>query len=393
MNQWEDLSTLLRHFIERGGPTGCGVGVMQDGRLLYETWEGIRNVETGEAMRADTIFRLASMTKVITCTALMMLYERGLFLLNDPVSEYLPEWKNATVISRQGNGDYEIVPAKNPILIRHLMNMSSGLPHGGENSESGRRILEKTMALSSETDGNYSTRAFSKAIAQAPLAFEPGTQWHYGHSHDILGALIEVLSGKTFGTFLQEEIFQPLEMKDTFFRIPEEKKSRLCPLYGIQDGRHVPVKSKGENRYQQGALFESGGGGLLSTLADYSRFAQVLACGGEQFGVRLLGRQTIDLMRMNHLSPCQQKDFNWGYLAGYGYGLGVRTMVNPPAGGVNGALGEFGWCGALGTWVMIDPENRLSAVYMQQLIPNLEEYHQPRMRAVIYGALKKEERI
>src|SRR5690606_17333426 len=133
--------------------------------------------------------------------------------------------------------------------------------------------------------------------------------------------------------------------------------------------------------------FESGGGGLLSTLADYSRFAQMLACGGELDGVRILGSKTIDLMRTNHLSPQQLADFNWPYLAGYGYGLGVRVMIDPVAAGSNGSIGEFGWCGLAGTWVMIDPEERLSAVYMQQMIPNFEEYHQPRLRAVIYGAL------
>lgn len=394
MNGLEQLSPLLQHFIERGGPTGCSVAVMQDGKLLYETCEGYSDLEAKVPMDTSVIFRLASMTKVITCTALMMLYERGLFLLNDPLGEYLPEWKDSTVLRRAGNGDWTVTPPKSPILVKHVMNMASGIPHGGETNETGLRIARLTQELSQRTGGNYSTREFSQALSKAPLAFDPGTHWHYGHGHDVLGALIEVLSGKSFGEFLHDEIFAPLGMEDTFFRLPPEKQDRLCPYYALtpDGGRARESGTRNEARFQPGAKFESGGGGLLSTLHDYSRFAQVLACGGEQYGVRLLGRKTIDLMRRNHLNPDQQRDFNWPYQAGYGYGLGVRTMVCPPAGGCNGALGEFGWCGAHGTWVLIDPENRLSAVYMQQLRPNLEEYHQPRMRSVIYAALKKEEK-
>lgn len=230
-------------------------------------------------------------------------------------------------------------------------------------------------------------QGMSQVLSKVPLAFDPGTHWHYGLSHDVLGALIEVLSGKSFGEYLEENIFAPLGMRDTSFRLPPEKRDRLAARYLLEDGRRVRVGADVDEDYQPDATYESGGGGLLSTLEDYTRFAQAMACGGSLEGVRILGSQTIDLMRQNHLSPQQMEDFNWPFLAGYGYGLGVRTMVNPQAGGCNGSLGEFGWCGMLGTWVMIDPAERLTAVYMQQLTPNLEAYHQPRMRSVIYGSL------
>ena len=250
MRGLERLSPLIRSFVEKG-PTGCSVMVAQNGQILFEDYAGMADVEENRPVSRDTIFRIFSMTKVVTCAAALQLYEKGLYLLNDPLYEYLPEWKDSLVYEFDPNGDFRARRAKSPIRVKDLFCMSTGLTYGGEDNAT----------------------------------------------------------------------------------------------------------------------------------------ARAMACGGSLEGVRILGSQTIDLMRQNHLSPQQMEDFNWPFLAGYGYGLGVRTMVNPQAGGCNGSLGEFGWCGMLGTWVMIDPAERLTAVYMQQLTPNLEAYHQPRMRSVIYGSL------
>jgi CubicO group peptidase (beta-lactamase class C family) len=380
MSRFDRLTPLLKSFVEKG-PAGVSCSVSRGGEVQYEDYIGYADLETKKPIAPDTIYRIYSMSKVVTCTAALMLYERGLFLLNDPLEEYLPEFKDSSVFRTAPNGNLYRSPAAAPIRVKDLFTMSSGLTYGGEYSETAREI--KNIVSGEKHD----VRTLSKALATVPLAFDPGTQWQYGYSHDVLGALIEVLSGKRFGQFLHDEIFDPLGMRDTFFRIPEEKKDRLCSIYNRAEDGTLTKNTGMDRHFQPDAIFESGGGGLLSTLGDYGRFASMLACGGAIDGVRILSRKTIELMATNHLSPLQQKDFNWPYQAGYGYGLGVRVMTDPAAGGCNGSLGEFGWCGMAGTWVLIDPKEELSAVYMQQMMPNFEAYHQPRLRAVIYGAL------
>ncbi|MDP4091165.1 MAG: serine hydrolase domain-containing protein [Bacillota bacterium] len=390
MGNISNLNTLLKSFVEKG-PAGCACSVSQHGNTLYEGYFGYADLENKLQISPDTIYRIYSMSKVITSTAALMLYERGLFLLNDPLEEYLPEFKNPMVYRYTPNGSLYTSPSTRPILVKDLFCMSSGLTYPGDNVETARHIgrVMKDLSQNEAAGGKFDVQAFSKAIAKVPLAFDPGTHWMYGFSHDVLGALIEVLSGKKFGEFLKDEIFEPLGMKDTFFRIPEDKKHRLCSLYNRSDDGILTKNENMDADFMPGAVFESGGGGLLSTLRDYTRFAHMLARGGELDGVKILGAKTIQLMSTNHLSSQQLKDFDWPFQAGYGYGLGVRVMMDPPAGGCNGSLGEFGWCGMAGTWVLIDPKEELSAVYMQQMLPNFEAYHQPRLRALIYGALDK----
>jgi len=388
MSNFDRLTSLLDSFV-KNGPAGCACAVMQDNKLLYQKCFGYADLESKTPITQDTIYRIFSMTKVITCTAALMLYERGLFLLNDPLDEYLPEFKNPQVYRYTPNGNLYISPAKRPIRIKDLFTMSSGIPYEGDNSQTARDIKKIMSDLNQKAASGekFNVRTLSKAISEVPLAFDPGSHWQYGLSHDILGALIEVLSGKSFGQFLKDEIFTPLGMNDTSFQISAKKKDRLCSLYNrLEDGSLIKNTDMDAN-YEPESAFESGGAGLLSTLCDYGRFAHMLACGGEFNGVRILSRKTIQLMATNHLGPQQLADFNWPYQAGYGYGLGVRVMIDPPAGGCNGSIGEFGWCGMAGTWVLIDPKEKLSAVYMQQMFPNFEAYYQPRIRAVIYGAL------
>jgi len=386
MNGLEKISPLLKKFISRG-PAGCSCSVSLGDQTVFSDYAGYAELESKKPIAPDTIFRIYSMSKVITCTAALQLFEQGHYLLNDPLYEYLPEFKNVNVCKYNPSGAISYVPASQPILVKHLFTMSSGYTYGGDHLETARRINKVNRKLD-EGKSRVTVRDYAKMLAEeVPLAFEPGKHWQYGLSHDILGAFIEVISGKTFGQYLNENIFEPLDMKDTFFRIPDSKKDRLCAYYRrSEDGTMTKITNADDN-YQPDALYESGGGGLLSTLGDYTRFAQTLACGGTRDGVRILGRKTIELMATNHLSPRQLVDFDWPYQAGYGYGLGVRTMIDKPAGGCNGTVGEFGWCGLAGTWVLVDPSENLSAVYMQQMDPNFEAYHQPRLRAVIYGAL------
>ncbi|WP_416147976.1 serine hydrolase domain-containing protein [Salipaludibacillus sp. HK11] len=385
MKQLHNIQPLLKDFVEKG-PAGCALSVTHQGEKVFEEYVGLADIQSGIEISSDTIYRVFSMTKVVTCAAALMLYERGLFLLNDPLENYLPEFKDPQVHRRNEKGEIYVSPASRSIMVKDLFTMTSGLTYNGNNDETERQVQVAISTLTKQ-DENFGLRSACKALAQVPLAFDPGSQWRYGFSHDILGALIEVLSGKPFGEFLQDEIFQPLAMHDTFFRIPAHKKHRLCSLYNRDDNGHLIKNSDMDKYIEPTAKFESGGAGLLSTLDNYSRFAHTLANGGELDGIRILGKKTLDLMATNHLAPEHFPQYNWPYLSGYGYGLGVRVMMDPTLGGITSSLGEFGWSGLAGTWVLIDPKEKLSAVYMQQMLPNFEAYHQPRLRNVIYGAL------
>lgn len=330
---------------------------------------------SGDA-KPETLFRIFSMSKVATVTAALQLMERGLFTMDDPLAEYLPEYGNMTVWD---NEKKEAVPAKNTLRVRDLFCMSAGLTYGGPWSENGRQIDAIRTELAEKHNGNYSTQDFARAIAKAPLLFEPGTHWNYSLCHDVLGALIEVLSGENFGEYLQNHIFRPLGMTDTGFHYAEGEQNRLAGIDGD------PAR---DMMYAPGAKYESGGGGLLSTADDYMKFADALThMGTGADGVRILGRKTVDLLRQDQLNADQKADFNWDYLKGYSYGLGVRTLTDPAKAGIPGTVGEFGWCGVLGTWMLMDPEEELSVIYMHQRTPNLEKYVQTHLRSMIYSVL------
>lgn len=382
MDQLQRLDALFERFMEKGGPAGCACTIVTRGEVVYQQTFGYANVEKKIKIQPNTIYRIYSMTKVLTCLAALKLYEKGLFLLNDPLDEYLPEFKNPQVYRNDENGAQYISPAANPIRIRDLFTMTSGLTYGGDGSET-----EKQTGNMLKNVNSMDLRSVSKALAAIPLDFDPGTGWKYGMSHDVLAALIEVLSGVTFGEFLKQEIFEPLGMADTSFQIQEDKRDRLCVMYDrAEDGTLTP-NTRMDASYQPGCRYESGGGGLLSTIGDYNRFAQALLQGGQLEGVRILSPKTLQLMATNHLNAQQLKDCNWPHLSGYGYGLGVRVMIDPASGGLNSSIGEYGWSGLAGSWLLIDPKEELSVVYMQQMLPSLEPYITPRLRAVVYGAL------
>ncbi|WP_088102969.1 serine hydrolase domain-containing protein [Halalkalibacter urbisdiaboli] len=382
MESSKKLQPLLRSFVEKG-PAGNSLAVMHQGKTVFEDYVGYADKESQLPIGKDTIFRIYSMTKVVTCTAALMLYERGLFLLNDPLEAYLPEFKDPHVYRSEADAS----PASRSITVRDLFTMTSGLTYPGDGNPTERQIAKALGELNETQRKNSTSRDLSKLLASIPLAFDPGTQWRYGFSHDVLGALIEVVSGKTLGEFLDEEILKPLGMRDTFFTLPENKKHRLASIYNREEDGSLIKNETLDEEFQPNATFESGGAGLLSTLGDYGRFAHMLANGGEFNGTRIIGSKTIQLMATNHLTAEQKQYYNWDYLKGYGYGLGVRTMIDPAEAGINSSIGEFGWSGLAGTWVLIDPKEKLSAVYMQQMLPNFEAFQQPRLRNVIYGAL------
>lgn len=387
MANFDDLSALLEKFTKEG-PAGCGCAVAKDGKVLYEGYFGYADIEEKRPITEDTVYRLFSLTKVVICTAALMLFERGKFLLNEPVYEYFPEYRDTKVLITEPNGNVHIEKTKNPMLIKHAFSMSNGLPYHFGDCISAREMKRIKEELTKKY-GKYDIMTEVKAMASVPLQFEPGTHWLYGYGHDIIAALIQLISGKTVGQFLKDEIFDPLDMKSTGYRYHGDMESRMASLYRKNDkGELIKIPGYEDQLHQPDAIYEAGGFGLYSSVGDYLKFSQMLANGGVYNGKRIIGRKTIDLMRTNHLNEVQLKDFGGSYLSGYGYGLGVRTLMSLSEGHSNGSIGEFGWTGVAGTYVSIDPKEGFSVVYMHQMDPNMEEYHHLRVRAVANGCLE-----
>ncbi|MCL2663371.1 MAG: beta-lactamase family protein [Oscillospiraceae bacterium] len=361
------------------GIPGTDLSLYLKGNEVFRHQTGFADLESQTPIKPDTLYAIWSMTKVVTCAAALRFYEEGKFLLTDPLYEYLPDFKDMTFRKTRANGEVDIEPCTQPIKIVDLFTMSSGLTYNVSNK----------LIAAAETAKNKDLQEAVSALSKEALYFEPGTRWHYGLSHDVLGALIEVLSGKTFGEYLHDNIFAPLDMEDTFFSlsIPEDKAGRIATAYEFDEitrkhKKAAPTPMIGDWR------FESGGGGLISSVDDYAKFANTLCSGGTASnGYRLLGKATVDLMKTNHLDNTRLGDYRWGHHSGYGYGLGVRTMIDKAAGGSNSSPGEFGWSGMLGTVVVMDPTAELTYVYAQQLMPSKEEYVAPRLRNVIYSCL------
>lgn len=385
MADFKELSRLLEEILEQG-PAGCGCAVARNGEILFEEYHGVKDLESGEPITADSVYRQYSTTKVAVCTGAMMLLERGKFLLNDPIYEYFPEWKDTMVAQPEEDGSYRVRPAKRPILIRDCFSMAMGIGYGG--TDYTHQAAEKVRAQLRANVGEYTLQQEIKAMAEVPVAFDPGTHWLYGFGHELVAGLIEVVSGKGVVQFLKEELFEPLDMKNTGYHYFGDIRERMVTTYLLkEDGsREASPYFQRDELFEPEAKYEGGGAGLFSTVRDYLALTQMLACGGEYQGRKIMGRKTIDLMRCNQLNEQQLKEFRNPYLEGYGYGCGVRTLMDPSA-GVNSSVGEFGWTGMLGTYVSIDPAEKLSLVYMHNLFPNREAYIHPRIRNIVYGVL------
>ena len=388
MADFRYLDETLKNFVQNG-PAGCGCMVMQNGKILYEGYHGYADIEAQKPITADTVYRQYSMTKIAIYTACMMLLEQGKILLSDPIYDYFPEWKNTTRFCIGSQGEERIVLLKNPICVEHIMNMSCGLPYGhfSDGTPTGREICRVTDELKGLKEG-YTLRDEIRAVSVVPVAFEPGEHWLYGFGSELAAGLIEEVTGKRIQDALKEMIFDPLEMKSTGMIYFGDIESRLAIFYNRTDeGKLIPGGALMDEKSRPGEK-PMGCPRLFSTVPDFAVFAQTLANGGKWGDVQLLSSKTIDLMRTNRLNKQQLCDFQNDYLDGYGYGLGVRTMIDRAKGGSNSSLGEFGWTGGSGTWVSMDPEEKTAIVYMHQLTPNMERYHHLRIRACVYGALR-----
>ncbi|MEO2213217.1 serine hydrolase domain-containing protein [Paenibacillus amylolyticus] len=353
--------------------------VMHRNDTVFHYRNGYANLEEKTPIGDGSIFNLYSMTKIMTCVAGLQLVERGEMLLSDPLSDYLPEYADMTVKKTMANGEIRLEKATRAITVRDLFTMTAGFSYDV--------ACPSIQEAVKSTDGTLPTRDFARALGKEPLLFEPGTHWNYSMCHDVLGALIEVVSGKSFGTYLRDEITGPLGMNDTAFNLNDEQQKRLIPQYAYNDELEKAVRMDG-NGFRVGTELESGGAGLLSTVSDYARFLNALTgLGTSPEGVRILSQASVELMRTDHLSEMTRGDYSWDHMYGYGYGLGVRTHISKAGSGSLSPLGEFGWSGAAGCMAIIDPDSELTVMYAQHLLNSQEPYVQRRLRNVVYSCL------
>ena len=391
MSTAKDLDRLLQKFIDRGLP-GAALSVMKGDELLYESYAGSRDMAGTTPMDPDTLFRIHSITKAVSSLCGMMEFERGAFLMDDPVYEYIPEYRHMKLSVRQPDGSWTVEEAKEPMLIKHAFNMNVGFYDFGD-SPTARGLKEVHDRLGgSKFQAGYSLMEEIRALAEVPMLFEPGSQWQYGYGIDIMAVVVEVVSGMSLGQFMKEKLFEPLGMKDTGFRFRPGWRERMAECV-----RHTPegkVERCGDllgdpldSMYREDAAYEAADAGLISTLRDLQVFSAMLANSGSWKGEKIIGRKTIDMMRQNLLTVDMLKVFQVGEMKGYGYGYGVRTLMDPAAGLCSGSVGEFGWEGAAGAWMMADPAEKLSAAFMiQDMLPDAKFYND-RLRAVINGLL------
>ena len=386
----ERLSAVLDRYVEDGKLPGGVALVARRGKLVYLEAFGQRDLEVDAPMRDDTIFRIASQTKALVSVGVMLLQEEGRLLISDPVGKYLPEFLKTTVaIPKEENG-YELVPAKRPITIRDLLTHTAGIGYyrfGAQERWEAAGIKGWYFA-----DRDEPIDVTVSRMAGLPFDAQPGERWLYGYATDILGALIEQVSGRTLDEFLRARILMPLGMKDTHFYLPKSKRKRLATVYSTTDSQGLKRAPDMGREVSQGDYVEgsrksySGGAGLLSTAIDYARFLQMLLNGGELEGRRILSPNTVKLMTVAHVG---EKKFAAGCRCGegLGFGLGFYVVKDLGARGIPGSVGEFGWAGAYHSTYWVDPEEELVVVYFTQVIPadNLDDHD--KLRALVYQAL------
>jgi len=373
------INPLMQGYVDEGKLAGVLTMVARHGRIVHLESFGKMDIAKDKTLTEDSIFRIYSMSKPITSVAVMMLYEEGRFRLDAPVAKFIPEFKALKVFKGKTDDGMELDELEDPMTIRHLLTHTSGLTYGW-----GKGPVDKLYQEAEIFAPGSTLKQMVEKLACIPLVHQPGTKWEYSVSVDVLGYLVEVVSGMPFGQFLAERLFQPLSMVDTGFSVPEDTRGRFAELYrpqeegdGIDVVEDVPL---GEGSY---CFFPSGGGGLVSTAADYMRFCQMLLNGGELEGVRILGRKTVDLIRANHLPD--EVDYGDG---ARGFGLGFAVVLDMAKTGELASAGTYSWGGAAATTFWIDPQEKLIGVLMTQLMNNPHPFHRE-FRVLTYSAITK----
>ena len=388
---------LERRYIEPGKIAGCQVLVARHGQPAYFRSLGQRDLERSTPMTDDTIFRLYSMTKPITSVALMTLLEQGHFQLNDPVSRFIPSWKDHQVWVSGEGADMKLEAPNRPMTVRDLLCHTSGLTYGSLLAAVGVDVAPDPVDAEYDRVGVRRTdetlESFVGLLARVPLRYHPGERWMYSLATDVCGALVEIISGKAFDQYLQETIFDPLGMVDTAFAVTPDRASRLAANYGRRrDKSLVCIDDPATSTYLQTPKFLSGGGGLTGTTADYVRFSEMLRQGGTLDGERILGPRTLALMHRNHLLNGQDLtqmamgSFAETAYSGVGFGLGFAMSLDEVATGSLG-VGDYYWGGAASTIFWVDPIEDLVAVFMTQLIPSSTFDFRGQLKSIVYSSI------
>ncbi len=380
------IDAYVERHLEAHHFSGAVTAVARRGRLVQIKAYGLQDIESGTPMSEDSIFRFYSMTKPITSVAVMMLFEEGHFLLNDPVSKFLPEFKDLEVGVEEvdettGESVLKTEPALREVSIRDLLRHTSGLTYGfWGNSLVDKMYLDRKVLTEDETLQDTVAK-----LGSIPLKHQPGTVWEYGVSTDVLGRLVEVVSGQTFDDFLHQRIFAPLGMMNTGFSVPPEDIHRLATVYEPNEkNTAIAPYDPGRTRdYLKKPTYFSGGGGLVSTAADYLRFSQMLLNGGELDGVRILGPRTVELMTSNHLGDITM----WYGTEGYGFGLGFMIYPDPGTSGAILSEGSFAWGGMAHTGFWVDPQEELIGIFLIQILPESPLPYRLLFAPVVYQAM------
>ena len=387
----------MHGWVDSGKLAGMVTCVLRKGELAFAEVYGKADLARDKPMRPDTIFRIYSMTKPLTSTAIMMLYEEGRFQLDDPISKFIPAFANPRVMVGGSRGKIETVPAEREINFRDLLTHTSGLTYGFmESNPVDAAYRAKEGGVDFQT-ADTSLKQLVERLAQLPLIAQPGKAWNYSVSTDVLGYLVEVISGQPFEKYLKEKVIDPLGMVDTDFHVPKEKHERFAANYSAgppngQGGAKLDlIDDPGKSRYLAPRKVNSGGGGLVSTAADYLRFCRFMLNKGELDGVRLLGRKTVELMTMNHLkgdmADMGTPRFSESTYTGIGFGLGFSVMIDPAKAYIAGTPGEFAWGGAASTAFWIDPVEDMAVVLRTQLMPSSTYPIRRELRVLTYQAI------
>lgn len=376
----EKLNQQMHKYVDDGQLSNVQTAIMRNGKLVHFDTYGLSDVDSKKALTEDALWRIFSMTKPIVSVALMQLYEEGKFQLNDHVYKYIPEFNELKV--HQGGRKTE--PIKNHMKIIDLMRHTSGLGYGW-----GPGSYVDSLYQSGNFWAIKNTEEFVTQMANLPLYFEPGTSWRYGVSTDVLGRLVEVISGEPLDEYLKVHIFNPLGMSDTFFEVPDEKDARFVSNYTTtKEGTLKVVDHPSISRYCKDVTFFSGGGGLVSSMSDYLKFSQMLLNGGVYHKQRILGPKTIELMTADH---CKTVEHHGGPVVlpamGHGFGLGFTMTKSLADSAITGSEGAFGWGGAAGTYFRVDPKENLVYVMMIQLMPYNHLQAREKFQTMVYQAI------
>ena len=391
----EQLARIGDHFktryVDPGKIPGSLALVARRGQVCYLDVGGQSDLERDTAMRSDTIFRIYSMTKPITSVALMTLYEKGMFSLTDPVHRYIPSWRNLQVRKSGSWPLFLTEPCARPMTIRDLLMHTSGLTYDFLHATNLDHAYRKLKVA--RTSHGSTLQDMIDQLAELPLEFSPGDSWNYSVATDVLGYLIEVISGQSLPEYLRDTIFNPLGMTDTSFSIDDDKVPRFASCYERDMNKKLIRNDDGQNSHFTNTTFFSGGGGLLSTASDYYRFCQMLLNGGTLDGQRIIGSRTLDFMTSNHLpdgadmSEVALGSFSETIYEGVGFGLGFAIKVDPAKNAYPGSKGSYFWGGLASTLFWVDPTEDLIVIFMTQLIPSSTFNFRGQLEALVYGAL------